>query len=70
MTFTDADQNWRGRIQITAGKFTVDSVQYEKHTAGLAQTMGQMKGEKAPEKKIARFRALFFIVAAAVSAVQ
>ena len=51
MTYTDADQNWSWEnSNYMFGTFTVDSVQYQKYAAGLAQKMGQMKTE-APEKK-------------------
>jgi hypothetical protein len=52
MTYTDADQNWTWQdSNYMHGKFTIDSVQYEKYSAGLAQKMAQMKDEKTPEKK-------------------
>jgi hypothetical protein len=52
MTYTDADQNWAWQdSNYMHGKFTIDSVQYEKYSAGLAQKMAQMKDEKTPEKK-------------------
>ena len=52
MTYTDADQNWAFQdSNYMQGKFTVDSVQYEKYVAGLAQKMAKMKDEKAAEKK-------------------
>jgi hypothetical protein len=33
------------------GTFTIDSAEYEKYTAGLAQKMAKMKEERAAEKK-------------------
>ena len=52
MTYNDADQNWSwSNSNYMLGTFTVDSVQYEKYAAGLAQKMTQMKNEKASEKK-------------------
>lgn len=52
MTYSDADQNWSwDNSNYMFGTFTVDSAQYEKYAAGLAQKMGAMKTEKAPEKK-------------------
>jgi len=52
MTYTDADQNWAWQdSNYMHGKFTVDSVQYEKYSAGLAQKMAQVKDDKTPEKK-------------------
>ncbi|MEP6685607.1 MAG: DUF1326 domain-containing protein [Verrucomicrobiota bacterium] len=50
MTYTDAEQNWAWQdSNYMHGKFTIDNVQYEKYSAGLAQKMA--KGEKTPEKK-------------------
>ena len=52
MTYSDADQNWSWEnSNYMFGTFTVNNVQYEKYAAGLAQKMGQMKTEEAPEKK-------------------
>ena len=52
MTYNDADQNWSwSNSNYMLGTFTVDSVQYEKFAAGLAQKMTQMKNEKASEKE-------------------
>ncbi|HYY35867.1 MAG TPA: DUF1326 domain-containing protein [Candidatus Binatia bacterium] len=52
MTYNDAEQNWSwGDSNYMFGTFTVDNIQFEKHAAALAQKMGQVKGEKAPDKK-------------------
>ena len=52
MTYTDAEQNWSwNNSNYMFGTFTVDSAQYAKFAAGLAQKMGSMKSEKEPEKK-------------------
>jgi hypothetical protein len=52
MTYTDAEQNWAWQdSNYMQGKFTVDSKQYEKYTAGLAQKMARMKEEQPAEKK-------------------
>jgi hypothetical protein len=51
LTFTDAGQNWKQKdSNYTFGTFTVDSTQYEKYTAGLAQKMAEMKKQKANDK--------------------
>jgi hypothetical protein len=43
LTYTDAGQNWNFKdSNYMQGRFTVDSVQYEKYTAGLAQKMAGM----------------------------
>ena len=43
-TYTDADQNWDMKdSNYMLGTFTVDSVQYAKYSAGLAQKMAGMK---------------------------
>lgn len=43
-TYTDADQNWDTKdSNYMLGTFTVDSVQYAKFSAGLAQKMSAMK---------------------------
>lgn len=52
MTYSDAGQNWSwDNSNYMFGTFTVDNIQYEKYSAGLAQKMAAMKGEKTPEKK-------------------
>ena len=52
MTYNDAEQNWSWEnSNYMLGKFTVDSAQYEKFAAGLAQKMGAMKEQKPEEKK-------------------
>jgi len=45
MTFNDADQNWNYEVgtNYMFGTFTIDSAQYEKFVAGLAQKMAGMK---------------------------
>jgi len=49
MTYNDAEQNWSwDNSNYMFGTFTVDNVQYEKFTAGLAQKMAEMKGQKTP----------------------
>jgi hypothetical protein len=40
-----------GEFELHAGTFTVDSAQYEKHAAGLAQKMSGMKESKPDDKK-------------------
>ena len=52
MTYNDADQNWSwDNSNYMLGKFTVDSAQYEKFAAGLAQKMAAPKEQKSDEKK-------------------
>jgi hypothetical protein len=52
LTFTDAGQNWKQKdSNYMFGTFTVDSVQYEKYSAGLAQKMAEMQKQKAADKK-------------------
>ena len=52
MTYSDADQNWSWEnSNYMLGKFTVDSAQYEKYAAGLAQKMSGMKEQKPDAKK-------------------
>jgi hypothetical protein len=45
MTYKDADQDWTypSGTNYMYGTFTIDSAQYEKYTAGLAQKMAGMK---------------------------
>jgi hypothetical protein len=51
LEFTDAGQNWKlENSNYMFGKFKVDSKQYEKFSAGLAQKMAAMKKEQ-PETK-------------------
>jgi hypothetical protein len=51
MTYTDSGQNWDWQdSNYMLGTFTVDSVQYEKYAAGLAQKMAKTKAAE-PEKK-------------------
>jgi hypothetical protein len=43
LTYTDADQNWNYKdSNYMQGRFTIDSKQYEKYMAGLAQKMAGM----------------------------
>jgi hypothetical protein len=52
MTYNDAEQDWSWEnSNYMLGKFTVDSAQYEKFAAGLAQKMGAIKEQKPEEKK-------------------
>jgi hypothetical protein len=52
MTYSDSGQNWDWeKSNYMLGTFTIDSAQYEKYTAGLAQKMAKMKQEGAAEKK-------------------
>ena len=55
LVYTDADQNWNhSGTNYMFGTFTVDSEQYKKFSAGLAQKMAGMsmdKGKGAQEKK-------------------
>ena len=52
MTYNDADQNWSWEnSNYMLGKFTVDSAQYEKYAAGLAQKMAGPKEPKPDDKK-------------------
>ena len=44
LTYNDAGQNWNWKdTNYMRGQFTVDSEQYGKYTAGLAQKMAEMK---------------------------
>ena len=46
LAYTDADQNWSfDGSNYMFGKFEIDSAQYEKYSAGLAQKMAEMKKE-------------------------
>jgi hypothetical protein len=46
LAYTDAGQNWNFKdSNYMLGRFTVDSKEYEKYTAGLAQKMAGMKKE-------------------------
>jgi hypothetical protein len=48
LNYTDADQKWSlDNSNYMFGTFTVDSAQYEKFSAGLAQKMAEMKKEKS-----------------------
>jgi hypothetical protein len=51
LAYTDAGQNWNleGRNYMR-GEFTVDSEQYEKFAAGLAQKMAAMPKPQGPAK--------------------
>jgi hypothetical protein len=52
LTYTDAGQKWSFKnSNYMFGTFTVDSVQYAKYAAGLAQKMEAMKKQKAAENK-------------------
>jgi Protein of unknown function (DUF1326) len=52
MTYNDAEQNWSWEnSNYMLGKFTVDSAQYEKYAAGLAQKMAGLKEQKPDDKK-------------------
>jgi len=47
LSYNDAGQNWDTKdSNYMFGTFTVDSEQYEKYTAGLAQKMAEMKEQK------------------------
>jgi hypothetical protein len=52
MTYSDSGQNWDWeKSNYMLGTFTIDSAEYKKYTAGLAQKMAKMKEEGAAEKK-------------------
>jgi len=52
MTYNDADQNWSwGNSNYMLGKFTIDSAQYQKYAAGLAQKMAGPKEPKPDDKQ-------------------
>ncbi len=49
--YTDAGQDWNLKdSNYMRGTFTVDSKQYEKYAAGLAQKMSEMQKQKADKK--------------------
>ena len=51
VTYTDSGQNWDWRdSNYMLGTFTLDSVQYEKYAAGLAQKMAKTKPAEAEKK--------------------
>jgi len=51
MTYTDSGQNWDWQdSNYMLGIFTIDSAQYEKYTAGLAQKMAKEKPANAEKK--------------------
>jgi len=52
MTYTDSDQNWDWKdTNYMLGTFTVDSDQYRKYAAGLAQKMAAKQKAEGTEKK-------------------
>lgn len=52
LTYKDAGQNWDySGTNYMYGTFTVDSEQYAKYAAGLAQKMQEMKKQEAEEHK-------------------
>jgi hypothetical protein len=52
MTYTDSDQNWDWKdTNYMLGTFTVDSDQYTKYAAGLAQKMAAKQKAEGTEKK-------------------
>jgi hypothetical protein len=52
MTYTDSDQNWDWKdTNYMLGTFTVDSDQYKKYAAGLAQKMAAKPKAEGTEKK-------------------
>lgn len=52
MTYNDSDQNWDWEgSNYMQSSFTLDSAQYEKYAAGLAQKMAHMKAEPADPTK-------------------
>jgi hypothetical protein len=47
LTYTDAGQGWKyENSNYMRNKFEVDNKQYEKHEAGMARKIGQVKSEK------------------------
>ena len=51
LTYNDAGQNWNWKnTNYMRGEFTVDSDEYEKFDAGLAQKMAEMKKSSEPAK--------------------
>ena len=52
MTYTDSDQNWDWKdTNYMLGTFTVDSDQYKKYAAGLAQKIAAKQKADGTEKK-------------------
>jgi len=52
MTYNDSDQNWDWTgTNYMLGTFTVDSDQYTKYAAGLAQKMAKKEKAESAEKK-------------------
>ncbi len=52
MTYNDSDQNWDWTdTNYMLGTFTVDSDQYAKYAAGLAQKMAKKEKTESAEKK-------------------
>ena len=52
MTYSDSDQNWDWKdTNYILGTFTVDSDQYKKYVAGLAQKMAAKEKTETGEKK-------------------
>lgn len=52
MSYTDSNQNWDWKdTNYMLGTFTIDSDQYKKYTAGLAQKMAAKQKAEATEKK-------------------
>jgi hypothetical protein len=52
MTYTDSEQNWDWKdTNYMLGTFTVDSEQYKKYAAGLAQKMAAKQKAEGTEKK-------------------
>jgi hypothetical protein len=52
MTYSDSDQNWDWKdTNYMLGTFTVDSDQYKKYVAGLAQKMAAKEKTETGEKK-------------------
>ena len=51
MTYADSGQNWDWQdSNYMLGTFTIDSAQYEKYVAGLAQKMAKEKPGNAEKK--------------------
>ena len=51
MTYTDSGQNWDWQdSNYMLGTFTIDSAQYEKYAAGLAQKMAKQKPAETEKK--------------------
>lgn len=52
LTYTDSDQSWDWKdTNYMLGRFTVDSDQYKKYAAGLAQKMAAKQNAEGTEKK-------------------